>query len=186
MWEPNAFSSFAWFIDIPSSIHVFIKAGGFYRHFYSGRLLRRSVAYLVLVMSSDVLIMLPFFKFNIYINIVLLNLIYYEIVSNSCSANQPKCCFKKALAGASQCSRDRAAKLSLWNFLSLFRDLQKPTRFRGGRGGSSRNFLWSPNPFPREQNTAGVHSETHISQDATDKELFLAENRYFPQITRIP
>ena len=30
----------------------------------------------------------------------------------------------------STCSR--AAKLSLWNFLSLFRDLQKPTRFSGG------------------------------------------------------
>ena len=26
----------------------------------------------------------------------------------------------------------RAAKLRLWNFLSLFRDLQKPTRFSGG------------------------------------------------------
>ena len=33
----------------------------------------------------------------------------------------------------------RAAKLSLLNFLSLFRDLQKPTRFSGG-GGSSRIF----------------------------------------------
>ena len=40
---------------------------------------------------------------------------------------------------------NRAAKLSLWNFFSLFRDLQKPTRFSGG-GGSSRNFPWSPNP----------------------------------------
>ena len=44
----------------------------------------------------------------------------------------------------------RAAKLSLLNFLSLFRDLQKPTRFSGGGGssrilgGSSRNFQWSP------------------------------------------
>ena len=28
----------------------------------------------------------------------------------------------------------RAAKLSLWNFLSLFRDLKKPTRFSGGGG----------------------------------------------------
>ena len=28
----------------------------------------------------------------------------------------------------------RAAKLSLLNFLSLFRDLQKPTRFSGGGG----------------------------------------------------
>ena len=28
----------------------------------------------------------------------------------------------------------RAAKLSLMNFLSLFRDLQKPTRFSGGGG----------------------------------------------------
>ena len=28
----------------------------------------------------------------------------------------------------------RAAKLSLWNFLSLFRDLQKPTRFSGEGG----------------------------------------------------
>ena len=33
----------------------------------------------------------------------------------------------------------RAAKLRLLNFLSLFRDLQKPTRFSGG-GGSSRIF----------------------------------------------
>ena len=33
----------------------------------------------------------------------------------------------------------RAAKLRLFNFLSLFRDLQKPTRFSGG-GGSSRIF----------------------------------------------
>ena len=34
----------------------------------------------------------------------------------------------------------RAAKLRLLNFLSLFRDLQKPTRFSGGGGGSSRIF----------------------------------------------
>ena len=33
----------------------------------------------------------------------------------------------------------RAAKLSLLNFLSLFRDLQKPTRF-SGRGGLWQNF----------------------------------------------
>ena len=33
----------------------------------------------------------------------------------------------------------RAAKLRLLNFLSLFRDLQKPTRLSGG-GGSSRIF----------------------------------------------
>ena len=39
----------------------------------------------------------------------------------------------------------RAAKLRLLNFLSLFRDLQKPTRFSGGGGGGSgRNFPWSP------------------------------------------
>ena len=37
----------------------------------------------------------------------------------------------------------RAAKLRLLNFLSLFRDLQKPTRFGGG-GGSSRIFPGSP------------------------------------------
>ena len=37
----------------------------------------------------------------------------------------------------------RAAKLRLLNFLSLFRDLQKPTRFSGGRG-SSRIFPPSP------------------------------------------
>ena len=36
-------------------------------------------------------------------------------------------------------SESRAAKLRLLNFLSLFRDLQKPTRF-SGRGGSSRIF----------------------------------------------
>ena len=34
----------------------------------------------------------------------------------------------------------RAAKLRLLDFLSLFRDLQKPTRFSGGGGGSSRIF----------------------------------------------
>ena len=118
MWEPDAFSSFAWFIDVPSSVHVLIEAGGFDRRFYSGRLLRRSVAYLVLVMSSDVLIMLPFFKFNIYINIILLNLIYYEIVSNSCSANQPKCCFKKALVWASQCYSKRPLVPIIWRSAS--------------------------------------------------------------------
>ena len=37
----------------------------------------------------------------------------------------------------------RAAKLRLLNFLSLFRDLQQPTRFSGG-GGSSRISPWSP------------------------------------------
>ena len=36
--------------------------------------------------------------------------------------------------------RSRAAKLRLLNFLSLFRDLQKPTRFSGRGGGSSRIF----------------------------------------------
>ena len=36
----------------------------------------------------------------------------------------------------------RAAKLRLLNFLSLFRDLQKPTRFsRGGGGGVVAEFL---------------------------------------------
>ena len=102
----------------------------------------------------------------------------------------------------------RAAKLSLWNFLSLFRDLHKPTRF-SGEGGSSRvadifrglqtrrksvgggvvaEFSQAKNPklFPRAQNTARVHSEAHFSQHATEKELFFAENKYFPQITRIP
>ena len=67
-------------------------------------------------------------------------------------------------------------------------------------GGSSRSFPWSPNlshisggrgggvgqSFPgqkpsirfraRAQNTARVHSETHISQDPAEKELFFAEN----------
>ena len=37
----------------------------------------------------------------------------------------------------------RAAKLSLLNFLSLFRDLQKPTRFRGG-GGVVAEFFRDP------------------------------------------
>ena len=100
----------------------------------------------------------------------------------------------------------RAAKLSLLNFLSLFRDLQKPTRFSGGGvvaeffrglqtrrksvgGGVVAEFFFpdrNPKLFPRAQNTARVHSETHISQDAIEKELFFAENKYFPQITRIP
>ena len=42
--------------------------------------------------------------------------------------------------------RNRAAKLRLLNFLSLFRDLQKPTRFSGG-GGSSRIFPLSARAF---------------------------------------
>ena len=37
----------------------------------------------------------------------------------------------------------RAAKLSLLNFLSLFRDLQKPTRFGGG-GGVVEEFFRDP------------------------------------------
>ena len=44
----------------------------------------------------------------------------------------------------------RAAKLSLWNFLSLFRVLQKPTRFTGGGGGVVAEFfpdLQKPTPF---------------------------------------
>ena len=37
--------------------------------------------------------------------------------------------------------RHRAAKLRLLNFLSLFRDLQKPTRFSGGGGGVVAEFF---------------------------------------------
>ena len=48
-----------WHIYIPGSVHVLITAGVFDRQFYSGRLLRRFVAYLVPVMSSGVLIMSP-------------------------------------------------------------------------------------------------------------------------------
>ena len=40
-------------------------------------------------------------------------------------------------------NRFRAAKLSLLNFLSLFRDLQKPTRFGGG-GGVVAEFFRDP------------------------------------------
>ena len=36
----------------------------------------------------------------------------------------------------------RAAKLSLLNFLSLFRDLQKPTRFSRGGGVVAECFQW--------------------------------------------
>ena len=55
-------------------------------------------------------------------------------------------------------------------------------------GGSGRVFPGQKtlNSFPRAQNTARVHSETHISQDATEKELFFGGNQCFPQITRIP
>ena len=36
----------------------------------------------------------------------------------------------------------RAAKLSLLNFLSLFRGLQKPTRFGGGVGAEADAIQW--------------------------------------------
>ena len=43
----------------------------------------------------------------------------------------------RLMCGVAKLDMYRAAKLSLWNFLSLFRDLRKSTRFSGG-GGSSR------------------------------------------------
>ena len=68
----------------------------------------------------------------------------------------------------------------------IFRGLQ--TRRKSVGGGSGRvspdgnpKFVSARAKIPRE-----MHSETHISQDATEKELFFAENKYFPQITRIP
>ena len=68
----------------------------------------------------------------------------------------------------------------------MFRGLQTRRRSVGGGSGT---FFPGQKPsirFRAAQNTARVHSETHISQDATEKELFFAENKYFPQITRIP
>ena len=44
--------------------------------------------------------------------------------------------FKQLWHSRITCDAIRAAKLRLLNFLSLFRDLQKPTRFGGG-GGST-------------------------------------------------
>ena len=68
-----------------------------------------------------------------------------------------------------------------------FAVVSKPVANQWG-GVVAECFSWTEtlNSFPRAQNTATVHSETHISQDATEKELFFAENKYFPQITRIP
>ena len=43
-------------------------------------------------------------------------------------------------------AKARAAKLSLLNFLSLFRDLQKPTRFGGGGGVVAELFSVLQNP----------------------------------------
>ena len=42
--------------------------------------------------------------------------------------------FKQLWHSRITCDAIRAAKLRLLNFLSLFRDLQKPTRFGGGGG----------------------------------------------------
>ena len=57
----------------------------------------------------------------------------------------------------------RAAKLRLLNFLSLFRDLQKSTRFSGG-GGSSRIFrdLQEPTRFSGGGVVAGFFRDLQL------------------------
>ena len=59
------------------------------------------------------------------------------------------------ILGNSMVNHTRAAKLRLLNFLSLFRDLQKPTRFSGG-GGSSRIFPGSPRAYAGSVGGGGV------------------------------
>ena len=98
---------------------------------------------------------------------------------------------------------DRAAKLRLLNFLSLFRDLQKPTRFGGG-GGSSRIIPGSPKadairwgggvvaPIFRAPNQLFTpHSVIFVSRDThfgliRQKSGFLAEKSFITQIPSIP
>ena len=53
----------------------------------------------------------------------------------------------------------RAAKLRLFNFLSLFRDLQKPTRFSGGGGGGGSSRIVAPKFFPESLRGSGTVRE---------------------------
>ena len=75
--------------------------------------------------------------------------------------------------------------------------ISDPLQISGG-GGSSRNFPWGGggwwqsfsraqtlNSFPRAQNIARVHSDPHFVRSYR-KKVFFAENKYFPQVTRIP
>ena len=100
----------------------------------------------------------------------------------------------------------RAAKLRSLNFLSLFRDLQKPTRFGGG--GSSRIFPGSPKADaiqwggvlaeffrdPQKPTRFGgggvvaamfVSRGTHFGQ-LRQKSRFLAKKLFITQIPSIP
>ena len=54
---------------------------------------------------------------------------------------------------------NRAAKLRLLNFLSLFRDLQKPTRFSGGGGGVVAEFFRDLQEPTRFSGGGGVVAE---------------------------
>ena len=91
----------------------------------------------------------------------------------------------------------RAAKLSLLNFLSFFRDLQKPTRFSRG-GGSSRMFSvgGSSTVFPYLQlrnqmftphSVIFVGRETHFLKYDTNLHFFRKNNLAikFPQFREI-
>ena len=86
-------------------------------------------------------------------------------------------------------ANSRAAKLSLLNFFSLFRDLQKPTTFGGGGGGSStifpsspkavgggssRNFPWSPEA---KSNVYSTLSATHLGKYDNNKDFLRKNNR---------
>ena len=83
-------------------------------------------------------------------------------------------------------SRSRRDSVGGGVVADIFRGPKPVANQWGGGWWQSFSQTETLNSFPRAQNTARVHSETHISQDATEKELFFAENKYFPQITRIP
>ena len=58
--------------------------------------------------------------------------------------------------------RYRAAKLSLLNFLSLFRDLQKPTRYSVGGGGVVAEFFRDLQDPTRFSGGGGVGPSSRI------------------------
>ena len=85
------------------------------------------------------------------------------------------------------CCKGRAAKLSLLNFLSLFRALQKPTRFGGGV--SSRSFPLSPQGTKSSvyPGFIFVGRDTHFGKYDKNKDLLCKNNRSikFPQFREI-